>query len=186
MRFISPYLIFSAPSGGGKTTIVKKLVATYDDLVISVSATTRPRRPHEVDGRDYHFLSREAFERKIKENAFLEYERVHNFYYGTLKDTVEHWIARDKIVLFDIDVNGARSIKEARREAVSFFIKPPSEEELVRRLRQRKSENDEAIRLRLQRIRYEYEQAIHFDHIIVNDQLCDTLRKIEEIIILES
>jgi guanylate kinase len=183
MKFKSPYIVFSAPSGGGKTTIVKMLHKKYPQTVISVSATTRPKRPGERDGVDYYFLTREEFERKIKEGKFLEYEEVHGNYYGTLKEVVDNHVRDDRVVLFDIDVNGALSIKKHYPNAILIFIKPPSEEVLVERLKKRHTETEESIRRRLQRLPYEYEQAKKFDYVVVNDDLEQTLKQVEEIIL---
>ncbi len=183
MKFKSPYIVFSAPSGGGKTTIVKLLKEKYPQTVISVSATTRPMRPGEKDGVDYYFLSKEAFEQKIKEGKFLEYEQVHGNYYGTLKEVVEQHVRNNKVVLFDIDVNGALSIKRHYPNAILIFIKPPNEQVLAERLKKRRTETEETIQRRLQRLPYEYEQAKKFDYIIINDDLQETLRKVEDCIL---
>lgn len=185
MQFKSPYIVFSAPSGGGKTTIVKMLKEKYPETVISVSATTRPKRPGEVDGVDYYFLSQEEFEQKIKEGKFLEYEQVHGNYYGTLKEVVDEHVRNNRVVLFDIDVNGALSVKKHYPNAILIFIKPPSEEVLVERLKKRRTETEETIRRRLQRLPYEYEQAKKFDYIIVNDDLQTTLKEVEKCILVD-
>ncbi|HID40484.1 MAG TPA: guanylate kinase, partial [Calditrichaeota bacterium] len=103
MKFVSDYIVFSAPSGGGKTTIAKTLEQKYDELVISVSATTRPQRPNERNGVDYYFLSPENFKEAIQQDRFLEYEQVHGYYYGTLKEKVDEAVGNGKTVLFDID-----------------------------------------------------------------------------------
>ncbi len=183
MKFKSPYIVFSAPSGGGKTTIVKMLHKKYPQTIISVSATTRPKRPGEQDGVDYYFLTREEFEQKIKEGKFLEYEEVHGNYYGTLKEVVEKHVQDNRVVLFDIDVNGALSIKKHYPNAILIFIKPPSEEVLVERLKKRRTETEESIRRRLQRLPYEYEQAKKFDYVVVNDDLEQTLKEVERIVL---
>ena len=185
MKFISDYIVFSAPSGGGKTTIARTLEQKYDRLVISVSATTRPRRPNERDGVDYYFLSLPEFEEAIRQGRFLEYEQVHGYYYGTLKEKVEEAVRAGKTVLFDIDVNGALSIKKHYPQALLIFIKPPSKEVLVERLKKRRSENEETIRKRLQRMEYEYAMAERFDHIVINDDLQRTINEIEHLIIAE-
>jgi len=182
MKFNSSYYVFSAPSGGGKTTIVNKLVQKYPELSISISATTRNKRNYEKDGREYVFLSVRDFQQAISDGKFLEYEEVHGDYYGTLKETVEGLIKSGKRVLFDIDVNGAFSIKENYPEAILFFIKPPSRDELIKRLKERKSETYETIRRRLERLEYEYAQADQFDHIILNDNLEHAVKQIEDII----
>lgn len=184
MKFSSSYYVFSAPSGGGKTTIVNKLAQKYPELTISISATTRKKRSYEINGREYVFLSIDAFKQAITEGNFLEYEEVHGDYYGTLKDTVEGLIKRGKKVLFDIDVNGAFSIKKNYPDAVLFFIKPPSRGELIKRLKGRKSETQESIQKRLKRLDYEYAQADKFDHIIINDNLEHAIKQIEDLILL--
>lgn len=183
MEFVSQYIAFSAPSGAGKTTIVRRLEEKYPQIVISVSAATRPRRPNERDGYDYYFMELNEFKRKIENGSFLEYEEVHGQYYGTLIEKVEDAAAQGKIVLFDIDVNGARSVKEYYPDALLFFIKPPGREELVKRLQLRKSETKASIKKRLERLDYEYEQAEKFDYIIINDDLETAVKEIEKIII---
>ncbi len=182
MKFISDYIVFSAPSGGGKTTIARTLEQKYNNLVISISATTRPRRPNEQDGVDYYFLSTEEFEEAIRRGRFLEYELVHGYYYGTLKDSVDDAVREGKTVLFDIDVNGALSIKKHYPQALLIFIKPPSKEILVERLKKRRSESEEAIHKRLQRMEYEYTMGKRFDHIVVNDDLQRVIKEIEHLI----
>ncbi len=183
MQFISEYITFSSPSGGGKTTIVKYLAEKYDKLVISVSATTRAKRRGEIEGRDYYFLTEEQFKKAVEAGRFLEYEIVHGSFYGTLKDKVDQSIKQGNSVLFDIDVNGAQAIKKHYPQAATFFIKPPGKDELVHRLKNRRSEDQLAIRQRLERMEFEYSQAGRFDYIVINDQLQDTIREIEEIIV---
>ena len=183
MEFKAPLIAFSAPSGAGKTTIVRKLVEKYPQMVISVSATTRAKRPNEKDGTDYFFLTKEEFQQAIERNAFLEYEEVFGQFYGTLKSTVEEFRRQGKIVLFDIDVNGALAVKRYNPDALLIFIKPPSKEELVRRLKGRKSETEEAINKRLARLEFEYAKAPFFDHVIVNDKLKTALQEVESLIL---
>lgn len=182
-NFESKFLVLSAPSGGGKTTIARMLVKRHDNMSISISATTRKKRPNEEDGRDYFFLSEEEFQTNIDNDNFVEFEEVHGDYYGTLKNRVADLVDQGKTVIFDIDVKGAISIKNKYPEAILFFIKPPSMEELKERLRKRKSESEEAINKRLGRIQFEYEQAEHFDHIIINDNLHHTIEQIEKLIV---
>ena len=178
----SEYYAFSAPSGTGKTTIIKRLLEKYENLAVSVSATTRARRKGEVDGVDYYFLDKEQFEQYIRDDKFLEYETVHSDYYGTLKHTVQQLLDAGKTVLFDIDVNGALSIKKIHPQTVLIFIKPPSIEILIDRLRKRKSETEETLKKRLQRIDYEYGKAELFDYIVINDELEKTIGEVEAII----
>jgi guanylate kinase len=177
------FLVLSAPSGGGKTTIAKMLVKRHSEMCISISATTRDKRPLEENGRDYFFLSNDEFKENIQNDNFLEYEEVHGDYYGTLRNRVEELVDQGKTVIFDIDVKGAISIKNKYPEAILFFIKPPSLEELKTRLKKRKSESKEAIQKRLGRIEFEYDQAKHFDHVIINDNLQYTIEQIEKLIL---
>ena len=172
----------SAPSGAGKTTICKLLAQRNPDFRISISATTRPPRQNEKNGVDYFFLSPEEFQKYIREGKFLEYENVHGHYYGTLKSVVEQLLQKGYTVLFDIDVNGALHIKQQFPETILIFIRPPSLEELKRRLRERKTERPEEIARRLQRLPEEYGKARYFDYDIVNEDLEKTVQQIEEII----
>lgn len=181
-KFQSRFIVLSAPSGGGKTTIAKMLVKRHDEMSISISATTREKRPQEKEGKDYFFLSKDEFSENVQNDNFLEYEEVHGDYYGTLKNRVEELVDRGKTVIFDIDVKGAISIKKKYPDAILLFIKPPSLEELKARLNKRKSESKEAINKRLERIEFEYEQAEKFDYVIINDNLHHTIEQIEDLI----
>jgi guanylate kinase len=181
-NFRSKYIVLSAPSGGGKTTIAKMLVKRHKNMSISISATTRPKRLNEKDGRDYFFLTKKEFKEQIDNDNFIEYEEVHGDYYGTLKNRIIELLEKGQTVIFDIDVKGALSIKKLYPEAILLFIKPPSLDELKKRLMKRKSESEEAINKRLGRIDFEYTQAIQFDHIIINDNLQQTIDQIERII----
>jgi len=179
----SKHIAFSAPSGGGKTTIIKKLLPLFPQLALSVSATTRKKRPGEIDGQDYYFLSLNEFNNVIKEGHFLEYEEVHGNFYGTRKDSVDALTAAGKTVVFDIDVKGAQSIRNAYPDTLCIFINPPSEEVLIQRLRSRMSEDDNSLSKRLERIRFEYNQAHNFDHVIVNDDLNEAVEKVKKLIL---
>jgi len=181
-----PFIVLSAPSGVGKTTIAKMLVQHHPELSISISATTRPQRPGEVNGKDYFFISEKEFKENINKNNFLEYEEVHGDLYGTLMTEVEKLVNQGKSVVFDIDVKGALSIKRKYPEAILFFLKAPSLDELVNRLKNRKSESRQAIEKRLRRIDFENAQAEKFDYIIVNDKLKKTVADIESIILNEA
>ncbi len=177
------FIALSAPSGAGKTTIAKSLVQRNMDMVISVSATTRPQRTGEENGVDYFFMSKHEFETNIQNNQFLEYEQVHDNYYGTLRPVVENLMRQGKRIVFDIDVKGALSIRQAYpRESLLIFIQAPSIDELKQRLIKRKSESEDAIQLRLKRIDYEVDRSKYFDHIIINDTLEHTVEKIESLI----
>jgi guanylate kinase len=167
-------IVFSAPSGSGKTTIVRYLLAQKElHLDFSISATSREKRGEEVDGRDYYFLSAEEFQKKIEENAFVEYEEVYkDNYYGTLKSELERIWAAGKHVIFDIDVIGGLNIKKQYpKQTLAVFVSPPSVEELERRLRFRQTETDEKIQMRLAKAEKEIAKAEEFDVILKNYDL---------------
>lgn len=177
-------LIFSAPSGAGKTTIVKHLLKKYPSLLsFSVSATTRERRPHETDGKDYHFISPEAFQQHIAAGDFLEYEQVYNgTFYGTLKSEVEAIRRAGKHVIFDVDVVGGLNIKRQYGDhALSVFVKVSSIDELARRLMGRNTESEEKRRERVEKARREVQYAENFDVILLNDHLPTALQQAEEL-----
>jgi len=175
-------VVLSAPSGAGKTTICHILAQRNPDFKISVSATTRPPRPNEKDGVDYYFLNENEFLKRVEQNDFLEYEKVHGYYYGTLKSKVKELLNNNFTVLFDIDVNGALSIKRHFPDAILIFIRPPSLEELRRRLKKRAAENEAEIEKRLKRLPEEYAKSVFFDYDIINNDLEETVQKITNII----
>jgi guanylate kinase len=175
-------VVLSSPSGGGKTTICKALASRYPIFKISVSASTRKPRKNEVNGVDYYFLSEEEFFRRVKEQEFLEYENVHGYLYGTLKTEIKKLLEKGSSVLFDIDVKGALKIKKIFPEAILFFIRPPSLEELEKRLLKRQTDTREEILKRLQRLPEEYAMADQFDYDVINDNLEETIEKIYQII----
>lgn len=181
---MSKLLIFAAPSGAGKTTIVHHLLDTFDNLAFSVSATTRPRRAHEVEGVDYYFLTPEDFREKIRQHAFAEWEEVYeNQYYGTLKSEIQRLWQEGKHIVFDIDVEGAMNLKKQyRKEALAVFIKPPSLEVLKERLRRRKTENEKSLQKRLDKATKELSYENKFDLILVNDVLVDALKQAEQVV----
>ena len=172
-------ILFSAPSGCGKTTIIKELMQYFDCFDFSISATSRAPRGEEVNGRDYYFLSREEFMQRVERDEFLEWEEVYQgTCYGTLKSEVERIWATGKVIVFDVDVNGGRSIKRYfGQDALSIFVLPPSVEVLEQRLRSRGTDSEEAIAKRLARSAEELKQAPQFDVAIVND---DLQRAVEE------
>jgi len=175
-------VVISAPSGAGKTTICKILAERNPDFRISISATTRPPRKTETNGVDYFFISEAEFLKRVEAGEFLEYENVHGHYYGTLRKNVESLLKQGFTVLFDIDVNGAIKIKKQFPEAILIFIRPPSLEELEKRLLQRQTEDPQEIERRLQRLPEEYARAVLFDYDIINDDLMATVAQIEDII----
>ena len=171
-------LILSGPSGSGKSSIYKTAIGDLGTIEFSVSCTTRAPRPGEVDGRDYHFISREEFDRLVAEDAFAEHAEVHGNCYGTLKSELLGRVQRGIDVLLDIDVQGAAQLRklcesscEFRRACVFIFIMPPSFEELERRLRARATETEESIVRRLSNAKGEMAHAAEYDHVIVNDDL---------------
>jgi len=167
-------IVFSAPSGSGKTTIVRHLLKQKElDLEFSISATSRERRGEEVDGKDYYFLSFEEFKKKIKNDEFLEWEEVYrDNFYGTLKTEVERIWAKGKHVIFDIDVSGGLRIKRKfPKETLAIFVKPPSIDELKIRLKNRKTESSDKINMRIAKASAELATAPLFDKIVINDDL---------------
>ncbi|CUS97866.1 guanylate kinase [Candidatus Chrysopegis kryptomonas] len=172
-------IVVSAPSGSGKTTIAKKILEKFPFIKFSVSATTRPKRNGEVDGKDYFFLTREEFEKKIQNGELLEWEEIYGNYYGTLKSVVETALKNGDVLLFDVDVNGAISIKRKfPDDAVLIFIKPPNMEVLKERLKRRGTENEEQLKKRIERVPMELEKSSYFDYIFVNDKLEDTVKAV--------
>lgn len=176
--------IFTAPSGAGKTTIVRHLLEKYDFLEFSISATTRQKRQHEVDGRDYHFMTEETFKNHIKDGAFVEWEEVYpGQYYGTLTSEMNRIFDSGKCVVFDIDVKGAGNIKKHYKEdCMSIFIKPPSIDELVERLRNRNTETPESFERRIEKVHREMLFENQFDITLVNDRLDLALIEAEHIV----
>jgi len=166
-------VIISAPSGAGKTTIVKHLLDSGLNLSFSVSATTRPLRGNEKNGIDYFFLSVPEFRKRIEKNEFAEWEEVYkNLFYGTLKSELERIWANGKYVLFDVDVQGAINLKrEFGTDAIAIFIMPPSVEELENRLVKRGTDSPDKIKIRVEKAKQELELANQFDLVIVNHQL---------------
>ncbi len=173
--------IFSAPSGSGKTSIVKELLKRIPNLEFSVSACSRPKRPHEVHGKDYYFISADEFRKKIEADEFLEWEEVYkDHFYGTLKSEVNRIWAKGNHVIFDVDVVGGLNIKEQYQDkALSVFIMPPSMEDLKNRLQNRETETPETLKKRLDKAEFEMEFASRFDVVIINDSLSDAIDEAE-------
>ncbi|MBE6957993.1 MAG: guanylate kinase [Ruminococcaceae bacterium] len=162
--------IISGASGVGKSTVLKKVMATRPDLQFSVSATTRDPRPEEVDGVHYYFVTNEQFEKMIAEDAFLEYDGHNMKWYGTPAKQVEEKLEQGHVIL-DIEPVGAFNVRAKRSDAILIFIEPPSWEELERRLRSRGDTSDEQIAMRLERAKWETEQKSKYDYVVVNDQV---------------
>lgn len=166
-------IIFSAPSGAGKTTIVKSLLEKELPLLFSISACSRNRRPNEINGKDYHFLSLDDFKSKIASNAFVEWEEVYeNNYYGTLKSEIERIWNNHQHVVFDVDVVGGLNLKRHFGDnALAIFIEPPSLDILFKRLENRATESKKSLNARIEKATYEMTFSSSFDLIVVNDNL---------------
>lgn len=176
-------IIFVSFSGGGKSTIIRALKEKHPEWLFSVSCTTRSPRMNEKEGKHYYYIDRNAFEKKIDENAFIEYEHVHKDLYGTPREPLENAMEQGKVYILDIDVKGAlRVLKEYPEQNVSFFIDVPDLKVLEKRLRDRGTETEDHIQTRLSRIPEECKEKEKFDHVIINDKLDDTVEKIETII----
>jgi guanylate kinase len=177
-------IIFSAPSGAGKTTIVRHLLEKNLNLEFSVSATSRGPRPNEINGKDYYFLTEKEFKQKIENDEFLEWEEVYKgIYYGSLKSEVERIRNLGKNVIFDVDVIGGLNIKMFYGdEALAIFVQPPSIEELRKRLISRSTETEEKIQMRIAKAEHELSFASQFDLLITNNDLQQACREAENII----
>jgi guanylate kinase len=175
-------IIFSAPSGAGKTTIVHRLLNDLTTLEFSVSACSREARLNEKNGEDYYFLGVEEFQKKINEEAFVEWEEVYpNNFYGTLKSEIERIWSHNKVVVFDVDVVGGLNLKHFfGSNALAVFVQPPSIEVLEERLRSRKTETEEKIHMRISKSNFEMDRAHEFDYILVNNDLDYAVAEIKE------
>lgn len=177
-------VVISAPSGAGKTTIAKEIMKRNPSLGFSVSATTRPRRHDEEDGKAYYFLTEEEFKRMVAEGKFVEWEEVYpGRFYGTLRSEVDRLIESGHDVLFDVDVKGGLAIKARYPDACLIFIRPPSVEALRQRLQRRQTESAETIARRLERVPLEMELGKKFDHQVVNDVLDEAVEEVQEIVL---
>ncbi len=178
--------VISAPSGAGKTTILKKVMKDLPALSFSVSHTTRKPRAGETEGKDYHFVSRNQFLKMRDSGDFLEWAEVHTNFYGTSLKTVQDQLHRGKDVILDIDVQGAGQLRDAKDlHPVTIFIAPPTLDELKRRLAGRATDNEDTIRLRIENAAIELESIDLYDHLIVNDNLAEAIEMVKAVILAE-
>ena len=177
--------IICGPSGVGKGTVVARLLASYPKLYFSVSATTRPPRPGEVDGKHYHFLSQEQFQRWIDEDAFLEHAEFVGNLYGTPKLYVDKAMDQGRDVILDIEIQGAEQVHRRRPEAIRIYVAPPSWAELERRLIGRGTEDMEKVRRRLERGKEEFAVARDFDYFVINDTVDRAVEELRAILLAE-
>jgi len=164
-------LVVSGPSGAGKGTLLSNLIERRPNCIFSVSATTRPRRSTEVEGREYIYLDRDEFERRIAQDWFLEWAHVHGKLYGTPRDEVDRQLAAGRVVVLDVDVQGGASVRRVRPDAVTVFVYPPSLDSLRARLEARGTDAPEVIEERLRNAPGEIAQWIHYDYVVMNDRL---------------
>lgn len=176
-------IVLSSPSGGGKTTVAQFLLKKFKHLHFSISVTTRKPRHNEQDGKDYFFISKEEFEEKLGNNEFVEYEKIFDNYYGTLKSQINKAVAEGIFLLFDVDVKGAINLKKAFPDNTALiFLVPPSIEVLEERLKKRASETSEQVQKRLERAKLEIEHQNEFDYIVINEELNKTLATVDNIV----
>ncbi len=174
--------VVSAPSGAGKTTIVKSILRDIPRLAFSISATTRKKRENETDGVDYHFISENDFLNKIERNEFVEWEKFYDYYYGTPKGFIDDKIKEGISVLLEVDVKGALRIKAIYPEAFLVYIYPPSFEVLVERLKNRKTEDEIDFKKRVERAKMELSQKDKFDYLVVNNDLNTAISEVKSLI----
>jgi len=177
--------VISAPSGAGKTTLCKEIIDFFPSLRHSVSYTTRPQRPGEQDGIDYHFVTPETFDAMVAEGAFAEWAEVHGNRYGTAIETLERFRLEGCDVLLDIDIQGARQLKKNYRQGVYIFVLPPSFDELRRRLQGRNTDAPEVIARRLANAQLEVREAGYYDYLVINDVFAKALDELKAIIVAE-
>ena len=179
-RFV---VVISGPSGAGKSSFVKALLSgNGGDLVYSVSATTRPKRAHEVEGKDYFFLTRDEFQRRVEGGDFVEHAQVHGEMYGTLRSQIERVLESGRNVLLDVDVQGGKSVRRVYPDAVLIFVLPPSLEDLEERLRARGTDSEDRIQVRLENAEREMQEMREYDYAVVNDDLETATRKVLAIV----
>ena len=184
LKYDNFIIIISAPSGTGKSTLIQKLMELDSDINLSISATTRDMRAGEVDKVNYYFLSKQDFENKIKNNEFLEYAKVFDNYYGTLKSQIEEKFNNGKDVFLDIDYQGTEKIEKQieKRKLLKIFLLPPSMDELKRRLISRGRDNIEDIEKRLSKAKLEMQHSIYYDYVVINDNFDKTVENVRALI----
>ncbi len=175
-------IVLSGPSGSGKGTIIKSLLSSRSDTVLSISVTTRQPRPGEIDGIHYFFRTREEFLEMISSDDLLEYAEYNGNFYGTPEESIKKWLAEGKNVLLEIEVQGAEQVMDHRSDLVSIFITIPSMEELERRLRDRGTENEDTIRGRMEVAKRELTRAFRYDYVVLNDEVDLAVGRINTII----
>ena len=175
-------IAISAPSGSGKTTIVRRILKDIPELIFSVSATTRKRRKDEKEGADYYFITENEFKKKIDNNEFIEWEKFYDYYYGTYKKVVDIAVNDGKTVILEVDVKGALSLKKIYPDAVLIYIVPPSFDEIVNRLVKRKTEDRADLQKRIDRAKMELELKDKFDYFVDNTELEKAVEETESLI----
>lgn len=178
-------IVVSGPSGVGKGTLCNFLVNRVENLFLSISATTRPPRAGEIDGKNYIFLSREDFEERIRKGQFLEWAKVYNNYYGTPRDVVYQHLREGKDVVLEIDIQGAAQVKKNYPEGIFIFISPPSFDELEKRIIKRGSDAKDSIELRMKCAADEIKAALEYDYIVLNDDLHKAALSLQSIVLAE-
>ena len=178
-------IVLSAPSGAGKTTIARALVRDSEDVVFSVSATTRPARDGEADGVDYDFLSETVFRAMIEADEFVEWAEVHGHLYGTSRRALQAALDEDRFLILDVDVQGAMQMRERVPDVVLVFVLPPSADALVERLAERGTEGEDTVAQRIENARAELEQASRFDYIVINENLDQAIGEVRSIVSAE-
>lgn len=174
--------VISAPSGTGKTTIIKHILKTFPQLVFSISVTTRSKRGSEIDGKDYFFISEEEFKEKIENDDFLEWGHFYGYYYGTLKKQIFDNLNKGISMVLEVDVKGAINIKNAYTDSVLIFISPPNIDELTKRLKNRKTESNSDLKKRIERAEMELNYREIFDYNVYNYNLDDAKKEVSKII----
>lgn len=178
-------IILVGPSGAGKTTLCRMMEEDSENLVYSISATTRTRRKEEIEGKDYFFLTEEEFINWEREGKFLEAAKVHDYYYGTPEDMILKFISKNKDIIMDIDVQGAKIVREKMDDVVSIFILPPDMEEATRRMKKRGMDDSNEVGSRLKAAQKEIKEIKNFDYVVVNSNLKESTMVVKSIIIAE-